>query len=108
MAILPVDGYRVYFYGGSDGYKSTRANINLLDSKGEIMGIIKFHEEGQEFGEDYQSKDIIWMHQPASMLMNVVDLLRNEKPIFIHFAAKRAFLSTSEEPIGEGDDDVSD
>ena len=107
MAILPVEGYRVYFYGSAEGYKSSRANINLLDGNGNLMAVIKFHDQGAQFGEDYQTDEIIWMHLPSDMLHSVVDVLRNEKPIFIHFAAKSAFLSTSEEPIGEGDEDTS-
>jgi hypothetical protein len=107
MVILPVEGYRIYYYGSADGYKSSRANINLLDAKSNIIAVIKFHDEGAAFGEDYQTDDIIWMHLPSNMLHSVVDVLRNEKPIFIQFAAKRAFLSTSEEPVGEGDEDLS-
>jgi hypothetical protein len=107
MAILPVEGYRVYFYGSAKGYKSTRANINLLNASGNIRAVIKFYDDGSSVGEDYQTEDIIWMHLPASMLHSVVDVLRNEKPIFVHFAGNSAFLSTSEEPIGEGDDDQS-
>jgi len=79
----------------------------LLDGKGDITAVIKFHDEGANFGEDYQTESIIWMHLPSNMLHSVVDVLRNEKPIFIQFAANRAFLSTSEEPIGEGDEDLS-
>ena len=107
MAIIPVEGYRIYFYGSAEGYKSSRANINLLDAKGKIIAVIKFHDQEAKFGEDYQTEEIIWMHLPSNMLHSVVDVLRNEEPIFIHFAAKSAFLSTSEEPIGEGDENTS-
>ena len=108
MAILPVEGYRIYFYGSAKGYKSTRANINLLDAASDIRAVIKFYDEGSSVAEDYQTDDIIWMHLPSSMLNSVIDVLRNEKPIFVHFAGNSAFLSTSEEPIGEGDEDKSD
>jgi hypothetical protein len=37
------------------------------------------------------------------MFENVLDVLRNEKPIHVYFAAGRAFLGTSAEPIGEGE-----
>ncbi len=96
MAILPVEGYRIYFYGSAKGYKSTRANINLLDSGGDIRAVIKFYDEGSSVRDDYQTKEIIWMHLPASMLNSVVDVLRNEEPIFVHFAGNSACLYTSE------------
>jgi hypothetical protein len=35
------------------------------------------------------------------MFHNVLDVLRNEKPIHIYFAAGKALLGTSGEPIGE-------
>jgi len=39
--------------------------------------------------------------------LGVIDMLRNEKPIFLHFdpapEEPQAFLSTSLEPIGEGE-----
>ena len=108
MAILPVEGYRVYFYGSAQGYKSTRANINLLDAASDIRAVIKFYDEGATIGEDYQTENMVWMHLPSSMLDSVIDVLRNEKPIFVHFAGSSTFLSTSEEPIGEGDEDKSD
>ena len=37
-------------------------------------------------------------------LPTIVDLLRNEKPVFLHFAdGINARLSTGEEPVGEGE-----
>jgi hypothetical protein len=38
------------------------------------------------------------------MFQGVLDMLRNEKPIHIYFAAGRGFLGTmSDEPVGEGE-----
>jgi len=35
------------------------------------------------------------------MFHSVVDILRNEKPVNIYFAANRGFLGTAKEPVGE-------
>jgi len=43
------------------------------------------------------------MHLPSTMFSPVLDVMRNEKPVFIYFAQNRGFLSTSKEPIGEGE-----
>ena len=42
------------------------------------------------------------MHRPMSMLSAIVDLLRNEKPLFL---SKKGVLSTSAEPVGEDEDE---
>jgi len=44
------------------------------------------------------------MHFPSAMLQNVLDVLRNETPVYIYFAQGRGFLSTSKEPVGEGEE----
>ncbi len=43
------------------------------------------------------------MHLPSAMFKNVIDVLRNESPVYIYFTAGRGFLGTSAEPIGEGE-----
>jgi hypothetical protein len=53
------------------------------------------------FEDDYESGGIIRMHLPSAMFENVLDVLRNEKPIYIYFAAGKALLATSLEPVGE-------
>jgi hypothetical protein len=43
------------------------------------------------------------MHLPSAMFENVLDVLRNEKPVYVYFAQRRGYLSTSKEPIGEAE-----
>jgi hypothetical protein len=43
------------------------------------------------------------MHQPSAMFPNVLDVLRNEKPIYFYFTSGHAFLATTTEPIGEAE-----
>jgi hypothetical protein len=43
------------------------------------------------------------MHLPSAMFQSVLDVLRNEKPINIYFAAGRGFLGTGSEPAGENE-----
>ena len=43
------------------------------------------------------------MHLPSAIFENVIAVLRNEKSIYIYFAAGRALLVTSSEPIDEGE-----
>lgn len=55
------------------------------------------------FENDYGSGSIVRMHFPSTMFQNVLDVLRNEKPVYIYFAQGRVFLSTLREPVGEGE-----
>jgi hypothetical protein len=55
------------------------------------------------FENDVSDAGGIRMHLPSTMFDGVVDLLRNEKPMYIYFAQGRAFLSSSREPVGESE-----
>lgn len=55
------------------------------------------------FEDDSLLGDIIRMHLPSAMFQNVLDILRNEQPVYIYWAQNRGFLSTSKEPVGEGE-----
>jgi hypothetical protein len=44
------------------------------------------------------------VYMPASQYLHVLDLLRNEKPVFLHIHdSSGASLTTRAEPIGEGE-----
>jgi len=55
------------------------------------------------FENDYTDAGIIRMHMPSTMFENVADMLRNESPITVYFAAGKGFLGTGVEPVGEGE-----
>src|SRR5262245_55160373 len=99
-----VTQYHVLVYGSPDGYQGLRAQITPYDG-GNVLGYIRFHDPGMPFPTDsVDGGGRILMHQPSANFINVLDLLRNEKPITYYFAAGRAFLGTgSTEPVGEGE-----
>lgn len=97
------ESYSVLVYGSPSGYQTNRAQIQLSDVKGKTLAWIRFNDPGMFFENDYESGGIIRMHLPSTMFQNVLDILRNEKPIYIYFVQNRAFLGTSKEPIGEGE-----
>jgi len=96
-----VASYSVLFYGSPTGYQTNRAQIQLSNAKGKTLAWIRFNDPDMTFENDYISGGIIRMHMPSSMFHNVLDVLRNEKPINVYFAANRGFLGTSKEPVGE-------
>jgi hypothetical protein len=98
--MVNVTGYHVLFYGSPTGYQTNRAQISLYNSS-KVVAYIRFNDLGMTFENDYVSGGIIRMHLPSTMFENVLDVLRNEKPINVYFAANRGFLGTGKEPVGE-------
>lgn len=98
-----INSYSLLFYGSPSGYQTNRAQIQLTDTNGKVCAWIRFNDPGQFFENDYVNHGIIHMHLPSTMFEGVLDVLRNEKPVYIYFTAGRAFLGTSAEPIGEGE-----
>ena len=98
-----VKKYHVLVYGSPVGYQTNRAQIALYDSSGKTIAYVRFNDPGMNFENDSESGGRIKMHLPSSMFENVLDVLRNEQPVYVYFAQGRGFLSTSTEPVGEGE-----
>ena len=96
-----VKKYSVLFYGSPSGYQTNRAQIQLSDSNSKTLAWVRFNDPGMFFENDSEINGIIRMHLPSAMFQSVLDVLRNEKPVYIYFAQNRGFLSTSKEPVGE-------
>ena len=80
-----------------------RSQIVLFSDK-DVLGYVRFHDEGMPFPDDVEQSDgTVYMHLPSAELRNVLDVLRNEAPVSFYFASGRAFLGTQSEPIGEGE-----
>lgn len=99
-----VTSYHVLFYGSPEGYQTNRAQIQLNGASGTTVAWVRFNDPGMTFENDYESGGIIRMHMPSTYFQSVLDVLRNEKPINVYFAAGRGFLGTSGlESVGEGE-----
>ena len=96
--------YHVLVYGSPAGYQTNRAQIALYDGSNKTVAYVRFNDPGMLFENDSMSGNRIKMHLPSTMFQNVLDILRNEKPVYIYFAQGRGFLSTSKEPVGEGEE----
>ena len=97
--------YHVLFYGSPEGYQNNRAQVSLLDAHNNSLAFVRFKDPGMTLESDYLPADgIIRMHLPSSMFASVIDLLRNEKPIYVYFGPNQGFLGTSSfEPVGEAE-----
>ncbi len=93
--------YQVSFDGNPEGFENQRALISLYGKK-RCHGHIHFHDPEMTFSIDNKEEDgTIHMHLPSSMFGNVIDILRNEKPVYFFYRQNRAWLQSFVKPISE-------
>lgn len=98
-----VHKYQVSFDGNPKGFENQRAMISLFGEK-RCHGHIHFLDPDMEFSMDSKDEEgTIHMHLPSSMFGNVIDVLRNEKPVYFFYRHDRAWLQTLLEEIDEED-----
>jgi hypothetical protein len=90
-----VKSYSILVYGGPEGYQTNRAQIQLVGVDNNVIAWLRFNDPGMFFEHDSILDGIIRMHLPSSMFQSVLDMLRNEKPIYVYWAADRGFLNSS-------------
>ena len=69
-----------------------------------------FYPEKMALPENYYDEkfNLVYLRYPLSMYADIIDILRNEKPIYFSFSlrSKLGFIRTGKEPIGEGENDA--
>jgi len=111
MAITFVDvsTYLVFAYGGPAGNAGADATISLGTPN--AFAFLRFYPEGTPLPANSTAihipsgKTIFYVSYRYAQLTNVLDLLRNEKPIKFFFRDDTliAYITTSNEPVGEGE-----
>ena len=100
-----IKSYRIFLDAGSQKNRSF-TTINLFDTSDNVIGTIEFFEE--EF-QEFKPEDVDHVHiqYPISKFSFIVDILRNEKPLFVGYWAnkfgKYGRICTGKEPVGEGE-----
>ena len=115
MAIREINNYDVAYYGGAKNISGHpyRAIIGLRDQDNMLLGAAYFHHSAATMpnSDTQKANGYISCHYPAEHYGHIIDLLRNEKPVFIEFevaAGNVANIRTSSEPVGEGENSASD
>jgi hypothetical protein len=110
MAIIEIKKYDVAYYaGGKNGAAYPyRAIIGLRNESDGLIGAAYFHNDAKTMplGDTQKASGYISCHYLAQDYPQVLDLLRNEKPVFVEFEgrpANMANIRTSAEPVGEGE-----
>ncbi|MEO1449785.1 MAG: hypothetical protein AAFV07_09645 [Bacteroidota bacterium] len=97
--------YAIRFHGGLKGEGTgIRAHIHLFDSQNKMVGRIDFYDPKLTLPAD-RNDGMIHMSMSADQIHAVVDVLRNEKPIYLQWqkTLQNAYLGTGQEPVGEGE-----
>jgi hypothetical protein len=98
--VLEVTSYQV-FYSGNPRIVLTNANRG-------VFGQLMFFPNGTLLQPDLQSPNgQVELHYHLDDFSSVIDILRNEKPVFLNFSGAGPgfanFIQTGPEPVGEGE-----
>jgi len=100
-----IKSYRIFLDSGSQSNGSF-TTINLYNKKDEVIGILQFFDN-EIWLEPPSDTAQIYLQYSISKFPYIVDILRNEKPIFIGYwknqYGKYGRICTGEEPVGEGE-----
>lgn len=95
-------------HGKASSPTGVRTTISLYDTNDCFRGHIHFIPDDVPLPDGTEStiKDVKWcrIYMHLSELPSVVDMLRNEKPIYVYYNnATDAYIRTGKEPVGEGE-----
>lgn len=102
--------YDVSYYAGGQnttGYQY-RAIIGLRRDDGSLIGGAYFHRDPATMPstDNQTSSGYLWLHYTWEDFPQILDLLRNESPVYARFVAggwSLGSITTSLEPAGEGE-----
>lgn len=101
------DAYRVFILPRKTG--GTEVQVQLKSAEGQSLGVINFMADGTELHDnrvyDNWNPPRIMGFLHREDYSDVIDLLRNEKPVWVHVGSARTMWvgTIEDEPIGESD-----
>lgn len=108
ITFVEISTYLVFAYGGPDGNSGAASTISLGIPN--AFAFLRFFPAGvvipaNKVTSHVSGKPLFYVNYRYEQFGNVVDLLRNEKPVkfFFNDATLGAYVTTAEEPIGEGE-----
>ena len=110
MSIKEIKKYDVAYYAGAQNLVSYpyQAIIGLRDDNNTLIGAAYFHHSRTTMpvADTEKATGYISCHYLSDDYPRILDLLRNEKPVYVEFevrAGNVANIRTSAEPVGEGE-----
>ncbi|SHO56504.1 hypothetical protein VQ7734_02273 [Vibrio quintilis] len=103
---MKIEQYQVQHFAGGTGY-FLKAMIWLYDEDHATFANVRFYKDPDDVpAQDTKaSSGFIACHYPPEDYADVIDLLRNEKPLYLHYSdtSQMGYFSTAPEPVGEGE-----
>lgn len=110
MPMVEIKKYDVAYYAGGKNVAAYpyKAIIGLRNDNDELVGAAYFHHNiaTMPIADTQKATGYISCHYPAEDYPQVLDLLRNEKPVYVEFEVRPgniANIRTTAEPVGEGE-----
>lgn len=109
MAIIEIKKYDLAYYAGAKnvGGYPYQAIIGLRNESDALIGAAYFHHttSTMPIADTMKATGYISCHYLAEDFPRVLDILRNEKPVYVEFEVRPhiANIRTSAEPVGEGE-----
>jgi hypothetical protein len=110
-AVEQIERYSVYYYAGGKQVPSAdyRAIISMRREDKTLIGVAYFHRDASTMPDtdSRTPQGAVHCHFPWESFSHVLDVLRNESPVFLRFVAGEpsvASIITSPEPVGEGEE----
>jgi len=108
--IRQINRYDVSYYawGKAEGLRY-QVMIDLRNTQDKLIGVTYFHPdvEVESPAVSKTGNGLIVVHFPVSTFSRIIDLLRNEKPVYLRHREGEPFVAaidTTSEPIGEGNE----
>ncbi len=107
--VIEIKKYDVSYYAGAQNVQGYpyRAIIGLRDETDEFVAAAYFHHSPTTMpaSDTRKARGFISCHFAATDYPQVLDLLRNEKPVYVEFDERTrvANIRTNAEPVGEGE-----
>jgi len=101
--------YWVHFQAGriENNLIYPRTIIKCYDDKNDFVLQASFYPDNKSIPENYYdiNSKLVYLRYPMSMYGHIIDILRNEKPIYFSYyeISKLGFIRTGKEPVGEGE-----
>ena len=100
-ALSEIHSYHCHVFAGA----GDRAAINLNGANDKTFAIAIFQEDASTLPQQYQGSDGIFrVYYHRSAFADVIDLLRNEKPMYFFYwyaGGTNTCITSATEPVGE-------
>jgi len=104
MALKEITTYRYYFFSSRNQPSHARAVIQFWGDDGYLGAAIFYDDDFTLPPATLGSSGVIGQNYHMSEFSPILDMLRNEKPVYIEFNGElNSRLTTSGEPVGEGE-----